>query len=170
MSSEFSGSELTLASWSSSRQAARHARASSPARTSTTTRSAPASVPCTLGTRAKLDPNRAQPTRRFVRGLQQVLLLLERAESRPAVLQWSRAPYGLLNKGANARARVHRQPPPLLPWSASGLYMASNAVRPLEAEAQVDSTRCDALLDHSWRQFDGFPRESDPPEAPDEQS
>ena len=66
--------------------------------------------------------------------LQQVLLLLERAEPRPAVLQWSRAPYGLLNTGANARARVHRQPPPLLPWSASGLYMASNAVRPLEAE------------------------------------
>ena len=66
--------------------------------------------------------------------LQQVLLLLERAEPRPAVLQWSRAPYGLLNTGANARARVHRQPPPLLPSSASQLYMPSNAVRPLEAE------------------------------------
>ena len=91
-------------------------------------------MPCSLGTRGKLDPNRAQPTRRFVRGLHQVLLLLERAEPRPAVLQWSRAPYGLLNKGANARARVHRQPPPLLAWSASGLYMASNAARPLEAE------------------------------------
>ena len=102
--------------------------------------------------------------------LQQVLLLLERAEPRPAVLQWPRAPYGLLNTGANARARVHRQPPPLLPWSASGLYMASNAVRPLEAEVQVDSMRCDALLDHSWRQFDGFPRESDALEAPDEHS
>ena len=66
--------------------------------------------------------------------LQQVLLLLERAESRPAVLQWSRAPYGPLNTGANARARVHRQPPPLPPSSASQLYMPSNAVRPLEAE------------------------------------
>ena len=86
--------------------------------------------------------------------LQQVLLLLERAESRPAVLQWSRASYGLLNTGANARARVHRQPPPLLPWSASGLYMASNAVRPLKPEVLVGSTRADALLDHSWRRFD----------------
>ena len=46
--------------------------------------------------------------------------------------------------------------------------MASNAVSPLEAEVQVDSTRADALLDHSWHQSDGFPRESDALEAPTE--
>ena len=46
--------------------------------------------------------------------------------------------------------------------------MASNAVSPLEAEVQVDSTRADALLDHSWHPFDGFPRESDALEAPTE--
>ena len=67
-------------------------------------------------------------------GQRQSELLMQRAACASTVLQWSRAPYGLLNTGANARARVHRQPPPLLPSSASQLYMPSNAVRPLEAE------------------------------------
>ena len=49
-----------------------------------------------------------------------VLVLLERAEPRPVVMQWFTMGGGLLNAGTNARARVHHQPRPLLPSSASG--------------------------------------------------
>ena len=49
-----------------------------------------------------------------------VLVLLERAEPRPVVMQWFTMGGGLLNAGMGARARVHHQPRPLLPSSASG--------------------------------------------------